>query len=143
VFDYLALGAIVDGRVFCVHGGLSPQIPRLDQVSVAAKMAAPSRCASAEWIQCPRLSCTLRGGTTQITLTQQIRIIDRRQEVPHEGPMCDLLWSDPDGESHRISSPSSVSLGRVRKLTLTRHHWLGHVPTRRRLFVWPRCRRSI
>ena len=22
VFDYLALGAIVDGRVFCVHGGL-------------------------------------------------------------------------------------------------------------------------
>merc|ERR1711939_641478 len=26
VFDYLALGAIVDGRVFCVHGGLSPSI---------------------------------------------------------------------------------------------------------------------
>ena len=33
VFDYLALGAIVDGRVFCVHGGLSPQVARLDQVS--------------------------------------------------------------------------------------------------------------
>jgi hypothetical protein len=32
VFDYLALGAIVDGRVFCVHGGLSPQVARLDQV---------------------------------------------------------------------------------------------------------------
>lgn len=26
-------------------------------------------------------------------------MIDRKQEVPHEGPMCDLLWSDPDGES--------------------------------------------
>lgn len=28
----------------------------------------------------------------------QIRAIDRKQEVPHDGPMCDLLWSDPDGE---------------------------------------------
>jgi len=26
----------------------------------------------------------------------KIRLIDRKQEVPHEGPMCDLLWSDPD-----------------------------------------------
>ncbi len=32
VFDYLALGAVVDGRVFCVHGGLSPAVQRLDQV---------------------------------------------------------------------------------------------------------------
>jgi serine/threonine-protein phosphatase 4 catalytic subunit len=32
VFDYLALGAIVDGRVFCVHGGLSPVLQAIDQV---------------------------------------------------------------------------------------------------------------
>lgn len=32
VFDYLALGAIVDGRVFCVHGGLSPNLHSIDQV---------------------------------------------------------------------------------------------------------------
>ncbi|KAG9218486.1 hypothetical protein CCMSSC00406_0008839 [Pleurotus cornucopiae] len=56
VFDYLALGAVVDGRVFCVHGGLSPSLQSVDQ----------------------------------------IRAIDRKQEVPHDGPMCDLLWSDPD-----------------------------------------------
>ncbi|WFD40832.1 protein-serine/threonine phosphatase [Malassezia japonica] len=56
VFDYMSLGAVVDGRVFCVHGGLSPNIVSLNQ----------------------------------------IRTIDRKQEVPHDGAMCDLLWSDPD-----------------------------------------------
>ena len=37
----------------------------------------------------------------------KIRMIDRRQEVPHEGPMCDLLWSDPDGQSPLPSVQSS------------------------------------
>lgn len=26
----------------------------------------------------------------------QIRVLDRKQEVPHDGAMCDLLWSDPE-----------------------------------------------
>ncbi|XP_059086024.1 serine/threonine-protein phosphatase 4 catalytic subunit [Tigriopus californicus] len=56
IFDYLSLSAIIDGKIFCVHGGLSPSIQSLDQ----------------------------------------IRTIDRKQEVPHDGPMCDLLWSDPE-----------------------------------------------
>ena len=30
----------------------------------------------------------------------KIRVIDRKQEVPHDGPMCDLLWSDPEGNRH-------------------------------------------
>ncbi|XP_017133577.1 serine/threonine-protein phosphatase 4 catalytic subunit-like [Drosophila elegans] len=58
VFDYLSLAAIIGGKVFCVHGGLSPAIQFLDQ----------------------------------------IRCLDRKQEVPHEGPMCDLLWSDPEDQ---------------------------------------------
>lgn len=38
------------------------------------------------------------------TNTPQIRSIDRKQEVPHDGAMCDLLWSDPDDiESWNIS----------------------------------------
>ncbi|CDS05901.1 Putative Serine/threonine-protein phosphatase [Lichtheimia ramosa] len=56
IFDYLSLAAIVDDKILCVHGGLSPSINTLDQ----------------------------------------IRTIDRKQEVPHDGAMCDLLWSDPD-----------------------------------------------
>ncbi|KAA0201418.1 hypothetical protein HAZT_HAZT007665 [Hyalella azteca] len=59
IFDYLSLSAIIDGKIFCVHGGLSPSIQSLDHI------------------------CT----------------IDRKLEVPHDGPMCDLLWSDPEGET--------------------------------------------
>lgn len=36
VFDYLALAAIVDGRVFCVHGGLSPNLHSIDHVCYLA-----------------------------------------------------------------------------------------------------------
>jgi diadenosine tetraphosphatase ApaH/serine/threonine PP2A family protein phosphatase len=32
-------------------------------------------------------------------VSHQIRLINRKQEVPHDGAMCDLLWSDPDGTS--------------------------------------------
>lgn len=55
LFDYLSLAAIIDDKILCIHGGLSPQISKMSD----------------------------------------IRVIDRRQEIPHEGPMCDLMWSDP------------------------------------------------
>ena len=32
IFDYLSLSAIIDDRIFCVHGGLSPSMNSLDQV---------------------------------------------------------------------------------------------------------------
>ncbi|XP_062198671.1 serine/threonine-protein phosphatase PP-X isozyme 2-like isoform X1 [Phragmites australis] len=56
IFDYLSLSALIENKIFSVHGGLSPTITTLDQ----------------------------------------IRVIDRKQEVPHDGAMCDLLWSDPE-----------------------------------------------
>jgi serine/threonine-protein phosphatase 6 catalytic subunit len=56
VFDYFSLAAVIDGRVLCVHGGLSPRIATLDQ----------------------------------------IRLLERNQEIPHEGAFCDLMWSDPE-----------------------------------------------
>jgi len=34
VFDYLAISAIVDEQVLCIHGGLSPEIRTLDQIRI-------------------------------------------------------------------------------------------------------------
>lgn len=80
IFDYLPLAAIIDEKIFCVHGGLSPSINTLDE----------------------------------------IKVIDRKQEVPHDGinnifknninnvnlgAMCDLMWSDPDDISGWSMSP--------------------------------------
>ncbi|XP_043853771.1 LOW QUALITY PROTEIN: serine/threonine-protein phosphatase 4 catalytic subunit-like [Dromiciops gliroides] len=65
IFDYLSLSAIIDGKIFCVHGALFPSIQTLDQ----------------------------------------IRTIDPKQEVPHDGPMCDLLWSDPEDTTGWGESP--------------------------------------
>ena len=39
----------------------------------------------------------LHGGLSPfIDTLDQIRSLDRVEEVPQEGPMCDLLWLDPD-----------------------------------------------
>jgi len=40
--------------------------------------------------------CVHGGLSPVIDSIDKIRLLDRKQEVPHEGAMCDLLWSDPD-----------------------------------------------
>jgi len=96
VFDFLTLAAVVDGRVLCVHGGLSPEIKSLDQ----------------------------------------IRTVMRNQEIPHEGPFCDLMWSDPEedietwqvsprGAGWNFGSKAVVEFNRINGLELVcRSHQL-------------------
>jgi len=55
-FNCLPVTAVVDEKIICMHGGLSPDLQRLDQIS---------------------------------------RIM-RPTDVPDQGLLCDLLWSDPD-----------------------------------------------
>jgi len=65
LFDFMPLSAVIENKIFCPHGGLSPSIDTLDDV----------------------------------------RKIDRFAEVPHEGPVCDLVWSDPDDRAGWGMSP--------------------------------------
>jgi len=58
VFNCLPIAAIVDDKIFCTHGGLSPEL----------------------------------------TSMEQIRKIPRPTDVPDQGLLCDLLWSDPEKE---------------------------------------------
>jgi len=55
-FNCLPIAAIIDEKIFCMHGGLSPDLKTMEQ----------------------------------------IRRIIRPTDVPDQGLLCDLLWSDPD-----------------------------------------------
>jgi len=57
-FNCFPVAAIIDDKIICMHGGLSPDLTNLEQIT---------------------------------------RIM-RPTEVPDEGLLCDLLWSDPDKE---------------------------------------------
>ncbi|KAH9257786.1 serine/threonine-protein phosphatase PP-X isozyme 1 [Batrachochytrium salamandrivorans] len=43
-----------------------------------------------------KVFCVHGGLSPSATTLDNIRLIDRKQEVPHDGAMCDLLWSDPE-----------------------------------------------
>ncbi|GMF26644.1 unnamed protein product [Phytophthora lilii] len=59
LFDFLPLGALIDDRLLCLHGGLSPALHHLDQ----------------------------------------LRMLDRFQEIPPDGIFADIVWSDPDSKT--------------------------------------------
>ena len=126
IFDYLALGAIVLGasntltpsqepvddeteiEVCDQAGGVISRFSRQPQPQAQTanggsgdKTGPPGSAASGSSggsVGNPSGSvlCVHGGLSPLIDTVDKIRLIDRKQEVPHEGAMCDLLWSDPD-----------------------------------------------
>jgi len=43
-----------------------------------------------------RVFCPHGGLSPSVESLDDVAKLDRFQEVPHEGPVCDLVWSDPD-----------------------------------------------
>lgn len=63
-------------------------------VSLTARLGSICNCT---WTCfCAQIFCLHGGLSPSLDTLDHIRALDRIQEVPHEGPMCDLLWSDPD-----------------------------------------------
>jgi serine/threonine-protein phosphatase PPG1 len=50
-----------------------------------------------------QIFCVHGGLSPSIHSIDQIKIIDRFREIPHEGPMADLVWSDPDAEKDEFT----------------------------------------
>lgn len=85
VFDYLGLAAVIEGKILCIHGGLSPDIKTLDH----------------------------------------IRTIERKVEIPHDGPFCDLMWSDPEDIETWQMSPRGAGWLFGNKVTKEFNHLNG------------------
>ncbi|KAN0120559.1 Metallo-dependent phosphatase-like protein [Russula decolorans] len=49
--------------------------------------------------------CVHGGLSPDIRTLDQIRVLSRAQEIPHEGAFCDLMWSDPDDVENWGVSP--------------------------------------
>ena len=45
-----------------------------------------------------KIFCVHAGLSPVVNNIDDLYSIDRKQEVPHDGPMSDILWSDPDPE---------------------------------------------
>lgn len=67
----------------------------------------------------------------------QIDQLHRFEEVPHEGPMCDLLWSDPDDRMGWGISPrgAGYTYGQVRHTHSASADCLGDASSRGSLHV--------
>lgn len=141
VFDYLNLAALVDNRIFCVHGGLSPILRTIDQIQVIERLQEiPHHGAYCDlmwsdpedipgWAVSPRGAGYLFGymATKEFVHNNDIELVCRAHQLVMEGykfhfPAQNLVtvWSAPN-YCYRCGNVASVlsideNLNRVFKI---------------------------
>lgn len=97
IFDYLSLAAVVDGKVRRKLLGLA--VGRHLHLTPNHHPSAPNAATPPGRRPPLQIMCVHGGLSPSINTLDHFQDIDRKVEVPHDGPMCDLLWSDPHGET--------------------------------------------
>lgn len=129
VFDHLNLAAVIDASVLCVHGGLSPDIPTLDQVRTISRAqevphegafcdlmwSDPDDVEGGAWAVSPRGAGWLFGQrvTEEFNHLNKIKLIARAHQLVQEGfkYMFDeslvTVWSAPN-YCYRCGNSASI-----------------------------------
>ena len=62
------------------------------------------------------------GLSPEVRTVDQVQLIDRKQEIPHEGAFCDLMWSDPEEIEAWSISPRGAGYLFGSRVTLEFNH---------------------
>lgn len=122
LFDYLPLTALVDGQIFCLHGGLSPSIDTLDHIRALDRLQeVPHEVTNFTFILFLR---SLYLPFLRFILFTFLQLMNDCVTI-FQGPMCDLLWSDPDDRGGWGISPRGAGYTFGQDISETFNHTNG------------------
>lgn len=94
-FNCLPVAAIIDEKIFCMHGGLSPDLNSMEQIRRIMRPTDVPDTGDGLFYSAPR-------GPTQGEMAYTLKpchpvgVLIHASLQSRAGLLCDLLWSDPD-----------------------------------------------